>query len=121
MDERYWKGIRQFNERDFFQAHETLEDLWHEYRDSDRVFLQALIQLAAGLYHLDAGNWRGARSQISKGLQKLALFGPSHQRIDVRTLAVHVKVCLDTVERIEAGEVPSFDVSAFPQITVLPE
>ena len=121
MDERFWKGIRQFNERDFFLAHETLEDLWHEYRETDRVFLQALIQLAAGLYHLDAENWKGARSQITKGLEKLDRFQPSHQRIDVRTLSAGLQSCLVAADRIQQGLMQSFDVSLFPQIMILPE
>ena len=121
MDERYWKGIRQFNEQDFFLAHETLEDLWHEYRDTDRVYLQALIQVAAGLYHLDAGNWKGARSQISKGLQKLGPYQPSHGRVDVKNLTSQLETCLRVVDRIEEGRLSAFDTSLFPQITILPE
>jgi uncharacterized protein len=121
MDERYWKGIREFNEKDFFQAHETLEDLWHEYRNTDRVFLQALIQLSAGLYHLDAGNWKGAHSQISRGLRKLDPYRPSHQGIDVQQLTAQAQECLNAVNQLELGSVQSFDISLFPQINILSE
>jgi len=91
-DARYWKGIQRFNEKDFFEAHEILEDLWHEYRESDRTYLQALIQISAGLYHADAGNFRGARSQLTKGLQKLNQYPATHQGVDVRMLVRDVGV-----------------------------
>ena len=52
MDERFFQGIREFNERRYFEAHDVLEYLWQGYRDPDRAFLQALIQTAVGFYFL---------------------------------------------------------------------
>ena len=115
-DARYWKGIQRFNEKDFFEAHEILEDLWHEYRESDRTYLQALIQISAGLYHADAGNFRGARSQLTKGLQKLNQYPATHQGVDVRMLVRDVGVCLTTIDSCERGQTKFSAYSFFPQI-----
>lgn len=104
MDERFRKGLAEFNSRDFFEAHEVWEDLWHEYRETDRTFLQALIQIAAGLYHLDCGNVPGARSQISKGLKKLEQYRPSHKGVDVQALAGDVESCMGTIGEHRSGE-----------------
>ncbi len=115
-EERYWKGIQRFNERDFFEAHEILEDLWHEYRESDRTYLQALIQLSAGLYHADAGNLRGAHSQLSKGLEKLRRYPATHQGVDVLALTRDVASCLAVIRDREGVESGDLDPSFFPQI-----
>ncbi|HLA68698.1 MAG TPA: DUF309 domain-containing protein [Bacteroidota bacterium] len=115
-DARYWKGIQRFNEKDFFEAHEILEDLWHEYRESDRTYLQALIQISAGLYHADAGNFRGARSQLTRGLQKLNQYPATHQGVDVRMLVRDVGVCLTTIDSCERGQTKFSAYSFFPQI-----
>jgi hypothetical protein len=120
-DERYWKGIQCFNERDFFEAHEILEDFWREYRESDRTYLQALIQVSAGLYHADAGNFKGARSQLAKGVQKLNQYQPSHQGVDVRVLIRDLFVCLITLDSCERGELKFVAESFFPKITLTSE
>ena len=78
MDERLEQGIGELNDHRFFEAHETLESLWQEYRGDDRTFLQGLIQVAAGCYHLDNGNLRGAESQFRKALTKLEAYGSAH-------------------------------------------
>lgn len=120
-DARYWKGIQRFNKKDFFEAHEILEDLWHEYRESDRSYLQALIQISAGLYHADAGNFRGARSQLARGLQKLNRYPATHHGVDVRMLVRDVGVCLTTIDNCERGRAKFSAHSFFPQIKLTSE
>jgi len=82
MDRRFEEGVKLFNREEFFDAHEVWEDLWHEYRETDRTFLQGLIQAAAGLYHAQCGNERGAISQISKAIAKLTQYVPKHWSVD---------------------------------------
>lgn len=115
-DQRFQKGLEVFNSRDYYEAHEVWEDLWHEYRETDRTFLQGLIQISAGLYHLDCGNVRGARSQLSKGLQKLEPYKPLHKGVDVPGLMNSIGQCLDQLTALEKGEQPSFDLTLLPQI-----
>jgi predicted metal-dependent hydrolase len=116
MDDRFQKGLKVFNSRDYFEAHEVWEDLWHDYRETDRTFLQGLIQIAAGLYHLDCGNVRGARSQLLKGLQKLEPYPASHKGVDIPALTSSVNNCLEQLIALEQGEQKSFDLSLLPHI-----
>jgi predicted metal-dependent hydrolase len=82
MDELLQRGIRLFNNREFFQCHEVLEEAWTPERGPRRLFLQALIHLAVGFYHCERSNSAGASSQLQKGLHKLALYLPSSEGID---------------------------------------
>ena len=50
-DELLRKGIRLFNNCEFFQCHEVLEEAWMPERGPRRLFLEALIHRAVGLYH----------------------------------------------------------------------
>ena len=59
-DPRYLAGVRFFNDRDFFEAHEVWEDLWAESHGDERRFYQGLIQAAVGLFHFGNGNLAGA-------------------------------------------------------------
>ena len=70
-----------FNREKFFDAHEVWEGLWHEVRDTDRSFLQALIQVAAALYHHQCDNLRGMASQLQKAAGKLALYPSTHRGV----------------------------------------
>jgi hypothetical protein len=109
MDELLQRGIQLFNNREFFQCHEALEEAWTAEAGSRRLFLQALIHLAVGFYHCERTNPAGASSQLQKGFCKLALYLPSCEGID--TARLH-RETLAALEQIEAG-VP---LSAYPQI-----
>lgn len=109
MDELLRRGIQLFNNREFFECHETLEEAWKPERGPRRLFLQALIHLAVGFYHCQRGNPAGADRQIRKGLRKLAGYLPLCEGIDTARL---YREALRALERIEAEAV----VSGFPQI-----
>ncbi len=60
-DPLYLAGIEHFNVCDFFEAHETWEELWTDYQGPARKFYQGLIQVAVALHHFGNGNIRGAK------------------------------------------------------------
>ena len=66
-----------FNRGDYFQAHELWEDVWHGLEGAERIFVQALIQIAAGLHHLQQGRRSPAAGLLRKGLTKLAAETPA--------------------------------------------
>jgi predicted metal-dependent hydrolase len=115
-DERFARGVREFNEGRFFEAHEVWEDLWHEYREADRLFIQGLIQIAAGLYHAQTKNWKGSSSQLSKGIEKLKSFQPTHHQIDVGSLLSGAGEFLQWTRLTMAGDVRSVDPPGYPHL-----
>ena len=74
MDPAIAEGIRLFNSRRFFEAHEALEALWLLERGDEKLFLHGLIQVAAAFHHYQRENWEGFRSLLVKGSTKLAQF-----------------------------------------------
>jgi len=109
MDELVQRGIQLFNNREFFQCHEALEEAWTAESGARRLFLQALIHLAVGFYHCERVNRAGASSQLQKGLYKLARYLPSCEGID--TARLH-RDTLAALKQIEA----SVPLPAYPQI-----
>jgi predicted metal-dependent hydrolase len=84
-------GRAAFNRGDYFQAHELWEDVWRGLEGGERIFVQGLIQIAAGLHHLQQGRRRPAAGLLRKGLAKLAAETPTpfaELRIDPLTRAV---------------------------------
>jgi hypothetical protein len=70
----YSHGIRLFNAREFYDAHEVWEDVWREATGVEKKFLQGLIQAAVAFHHHSTGNVVGARSLIERGRKNLAAY-----------------------------------------------
>jgi predicted metal-dependent hydrolase len=65
------QGRSAFNRGEFFDAHERWEEAWHQLVGPPRVMVQGLIQIAAGLHHLQQGRPRPGVRLLAKGLEKL--------------------------------------------------
>ncbi|TMB85434.1 MAG: DUF309 domain-containing protein [Chloroflexi bacterium] len=85
-DRLFRHGVALFNGARYWHAHEAWETLWRAADDKDRDFYQGLIQIAAGLLHLQRRNARGARNKLSEGLVKLRRYEPAHRGIFVNEL-----------------------------------
>ena len=80
------QGVALFNGVRYWHAHEAWETLWRAAPDHERDFYQGLIQVAAGLLHLQRRNARGARNKLREGLTKLRPYEPVHRGIMVNEL-----------------------------------
>ena len=76
-------AIAQFNWKQFWECHETLERIWLSERYPLRLFYQGLIKAAVGLLHLYRNNRRGARLKLSDAVYTLAPFVPEMMGVDV--------------------------------------
>jgi uncharacterized protein len=101
--ELFHKGVALFNGLRYWHAHEAWETLWRAARDEDRDFYQGLIQVAAGLLHLQRRNARGAGNKLAEGLEKLRRYEPAHQGIVVTELVAR---CTLILEDLKEGLVP---------------
>jgi hypothetical protein len=97
------RGVALFNGVRYWHAHEAWETLWRAARDEDRDFYQGLIQLAAGLLHVQRRNVRGARNKLDEGLTKLRKYQPTHHGIVISELVGRGERILDD---LNAGIVP---------------
>lgn len=65
------EGLRCYRAEEFFMAHEHWEGVWLASQESEKTFLQALIQTAAAFHHLQRGNRVGAASLLRAALRRL--------------------------------------------------
>ena len=59
--EQYREGLRLFNEEEFFDCHDALEELWSEATGPEKKFIQGLIQASIALFHFGNENFGGAK------------------------------------------------------------
>ncbi len=110
------EGIRLFNEGDFFSAHDFFEELWMESEKTDKLFLQGLVQISVGCYHLICGNFKGANSQLLKGKTKLRNYLPAYKNIDVKSFLNDVELLLSDFENVVSNSKLKIDVNKIPRI-----
>ena len=53
-------GLRSFNARQFFKAHDELETAWRDERGPIRDVYRGILQVGLGYYHIMRLNYRGA-------------------------------------------------------------
>jgi len=71
LDAPLLRGLRLFNERRYFEAHEEWEIFWRRAAGADAEFIQGLIQLAVAFHHLNKGNLRGAEELYPRAARRL--------------------------------------------------
>ncbi len=77
------RAAKQFNAAEFWECHETLEDLWGDERGPLREFYHGFIQLAAGFVHVQRHNWHGAVRLLGDGCDSLLPFRPMCMGIEL--------------------------------------
>ena len=102
-DRLFREGVALFNGVRYWHAHEVWETLWRSAPDDARDFYQGLIQVAAGLLHLQRRNVRGARNKLHEGLEKLRRYQPAYQGIFVNELIGEAGRLL---EQLDSGYLP---------------
>jgi len=109
--DRLEPGRAAFNRGAYFQAHELWEDVWRALdagvRPVERLAVQGLIQIAAGLHHLQQGRPRPAARLLRKGLTKLSAEAfPPTAGLRVGTLARDVARLLVELEAPPGPKLP---------------
>src|SRR5215470_801595 len=84
MEDGILEGVRLFNGRKFFEAHEVLEAVWLKAHGHRKTLLHGLIQIAAAFHHHTRGNPAGLHSLLEKGCSKLERFGAEAEGLGPR-------------------------------------
>ncbi|HEY9677170.1 MAG TPA: DUF309 domain-containing protein [Drouetiella sp.] len=115
-DEReklFFEGVEQFNKREFFDCHETLEHLWTHDRSDERELIQGIIQIAVGYYHFLRENHVGALKLLRRGLERVKKYEPRCMSLNIQKFAKDVSVNIEEIDRMETGTHGSINI---PQI-----
>ena len=110
-------GLKLFNEKNFYDAHEKWEDLWSDYYLKDRLFIQGLIQLSVSFVHLERGNMNGAKSLLNKAIEKFQLFSGAHRNVNLESLVRQIKEVSLAYDKIESPT--DFDWNLVPDLEIV--
>jgi len=116
---RLARGRALFNARLFWEAHEAWEEAWMEEEGDARLFLQGLIQVAAGYYKAFVqAQPVGCVKLLGTGLDKLRPLDGRFGGIALATFVLQVERTLESARAwqaggspIDPGQVPKLDFS----------
>lgn len=91
--EQYLEAIRLFNEEDFFECHDLLEEIWAETQGGEKKFYQGLIQAAISLFHFGNENFGGARKLYESSRKYLEPYLPTYMGLDLQRFMDDHQVC----------------------------
>lgn len=116
----YLQGIRLFNARRYFDAHEVWEEEWQAEKAAGGDFYRGLIQIAAAALHWERGNSAGARSLHRSGRSLLLPFAPRHLGLDLDEFLLQVDAWFAPLEAaLETGrDPPAPDAARAPRIAL---
>ena len=116
MEHAFLEGVRLFNSRQYFEAHEALEALWLKAAGEQKTFLHGLIQVAAAFHHRARSNQAGFASLLEKGCAKLAAFGKEFGGIDLNRLMLQLHAWQDY---LQTPSPPDSGAPPLPRISLI--
>lgn len=115
-DPRFLAAIDEFNRGLYYEAHETLEQLWLEDHSREREFYQGIIQVAAGYFKWEQEVPRGAVKLLRSAIRKLEPYRPVCLGIDMTRFMADVEADLAAIEAAcaEGGAAPELRMPRLP-------
>jgi hypothetical protein len=110
-------GIEQFNRQEFFECHETLEEMWLAESDQVRYLYQGILQVGVGYLHLLRGNHHGAATKLHSGCALLEYFVPTCMGVDVSALLGAARAHVGDLLRLGPDRISDFDLATIPRIS----
>ena len=113
------KGVAQFNRGEFFEQHETLEDLWRDEVRDIRYLYQGILQIGVAMYHIARNNHHGAVYMLTRSQNYLRPFTPTCQTIDVDDLLSQATQILREVQQLGPKQLKQCNWTLAPKVRFL--
>ncbi len=113
-------GIEQLNHREYFECHETLENLWNREPRPIRILYKGILQVGVGCYHLLRGNYHGATVKLESGAAYLEAFAPRCQGVEVARLITDARILRARLIELGPEQFRTVDLNLLPQVHLAP-
>ncbi|NJO97220.1 MAG: DUF309 domain-containing protein [Pleurocapsa sp. CRU_1_2] len=105
------RGITEFNQRQFYACHDTLEAIWVDASETDKRFYQGILQVAVGCYHLSNDNLRGAIILLGEAVRGLCDYQPDYEGVNVEQLLEQSMALLQALQQLPPEQTSNFGSS----------
>ena len=112
------EAIEQFNAGEFFDQHETFEDMWRAETEDIRFLYQGILHVGVGFYHLQKGNYHGVVTKLGTGVAMLDHFQPTCMGVDVSRLIQDAATGQGPVSKGREARIGEFPAALVPKVHV---
>ncbi|MGF1602393.1 MAG: DUF309 domain-containing protein [Thermosynechococcaceae cyanobacterium] len=109
MPDRFWQGVQEFNQGEYYACHDTLEALWMVASEPPKSLYQGILQISVACYHLGNQNWLGAVTLLGEGVRRLQGYEPIYAQLDIARLVEESRQLLTQLQEAGANQVHQFD------------
>ena len=111
------RAFEQFNRGEYFEQHETLENIWRAEKDeSIRNFYKGILQVGVGFHHLTNRNYSGTVKVLERGINNLKPYAPRCMGVDVQRLIDEAEQVLTQVRALGAECIGEIDLASLPRL-----
>jgi predicted metal-dependent hydrolase len=103
------KGLELFNQGEYFEAHELLEEAWNEDETPARELYRAVLQAAVAYLQIERGNFNGAMKMFLRLRQWIAPLPDQCRGIDIGQLKADVRQAYDLLAGLGPERIGAFD------------
>jgi rubrerythrin len=110
------EGLKLFNKKQFFEAHEELEDAWRDEKGEIRYLYQGVLQAAVCYLHITRGNHEGAVKLYERCMKLLKDYPEVCRGIQVGKLKKDLDDVFRELQRLGAERINEFNTSLFKNV-----
>jgi predicted metal-dependent hydrolase len=112
------KGIEQFNRGEYWECHETLEQLWMAEPGPLADLYQGILQIGVAFHHLHEHNYPGTIKMLRRGLPKLRGYPAVCHGVHAGSLLDVVRTLHDALAAAGPDRIGEFAATPLPIIAV---
>ena len=110
------EGLKLFNQKKFFEAHEELETAWRAEKNEVRDLYRGILQVAVFYLHVTRGNYAGALKVYERSMKWLKMFPDVHFGIQVEKLRRDAQNAASVLQSLGAERIREFDSALFKPV-----
>nr|MBP8164162.1 DUF309 domain-containing protein [Anaerolineales bacterium] len=105
------EGLKFFNDKQFFEAHEALEDAWREEQGPIRELYRGILQAAVVYLHIQRGNYNGAVKVHGRSMKWLREWAEVCRGVHVGKLRNDLDTVIQELQKLGREKINEFDSS----------
>jgi predicted metal-dependent hydrolase len=109
-------SIGQFNRGEYYNCHDTLEEMWMAETRPIRDLYKGILQIGVAFYHLGHKRYRPVVTLLQRGSGYVLPFAPACMRLDLTQLLADADRCLNEIRQLGPDRLGEFDWSGVPKI-----
>lgn len=110
------EGLKLFNEKQFFETHEELEDAWREEKGAIRELYRGILQVAVVYLHITRGNYDGAIKVYERCIKWLKDWPDVCRGIQVGKLRNDLEDVIKEARKLGRERINEFEPSLFKHV-----